>query len=627
MPSLKTRSPAIAKAKQLLPVEDLTGGVDLRRSQTLLPPNRARTLKNFSLEEPGALKTRKGYLAASAASFGSNPQGGQRVYLANSVFTLMALDGAVYKPSDAWVKGASVYSTISSAAQVFFPYDRDLVAVMDGANRPRFSTSGTAFSLMGTDAPVTSPTLSTASTGGLSSGKYAVAYTYKHRGTAHESNGSSASTITITGTSGCLNVQATASTDPKVDAYVFYARHILPDGESVLRKVSSGAASTLTITSSAWTSADEIPTNHNVPPTVVFAAIWKSRWWAKDAAVGNRLRFTELFQPQSWPTLYYIDIPFEKGDSITAIQSLGDTLIIYGQSGGFLVIGQTALDFEVRPSQGLDTGAFGPRAAAKVEQASLHMSGDGVGTYDGASDRDLVRDIIDGWRDLVTNTPSSGLSNVAAVHDALQHEVRISVPRVYPTAARGEWVLNLERTRDNQGAPAWTTTDRDIAFYMHWNGNEPTAGNRGRLFSIGSTGGVVMEENVGGSANSSNMTAEYEGAGLSLGVHRGRYVDAHVEYEPHSGALSIEPVVDGVSQGAIALSIGTGLYTYGSTSATYGTAIYSGAGRKKAYTPLPMGANGRSIVTKLVYTGTERMKIYTYAYGLVPEPTPLQMGE
>src|SRR5690242_14557834 len=109
MPRLKTQAPLAARQKQLLSVEDLTGGVDLRRSQTLLDPNRGRQYLNWSLEEPGALVVRKGYQAASSVTFGSNPQGGERVYLASTVFTLMAIDGAVYKPTDAWVKGAAVY--------------------------------------------------------------------------------------------------------------------------------------------------------------------------------------------------------------------------------------------------------------------------------------------------------------------------------------------------------------------------------------------------------------------------------------------------------------------------------------------------------------------------------------
>ena len=59
--ALKTRSPKASRSPQLLEVNDLTGGVDLRRSPTLMQSNRARTLKNYSLEEPGALIVRPGY--------------------------------------------------------------------------------------------------------------------------------------------------------------------------------------------------------------------------------------------------------------------------------------------------------------------------------------------------------------------------------------------------------------------------------------------------------------------------------------------------------------------------------------------------------------------------------------
>ena len=62
----------------------------------------------------------------------------------------------------------------------------------------------------------------------------------------------------------------TGTTDAQVDAIVVYARKISA-GETVLRKVSSlaqsgGANSTLVVTSTTWTTADEIPTDHTLPP-------------------------------------------------------------------------------------------------------------------------------------------------------------------------------------------------------------------------------------------------------------------------------------------------------------------------------------------------------------------------
>lgn len=627
MARLKTRSPAAASDLQVVPVEDMTGGVDLRRSRSLVQPSRARTLKNYALTEPGALVVRPGWSTVSASLGSSAAQGGQRVYLASTVFSLIAFGGEVYRPTDAWTLGSSVLSSLHATNLVFFPYDRDVVMAMDGSNRPRVSTNGTTWYLSGIDRPTAVPTLSSASSGALSSGEYEVVYTYKHRGTLHESNPSSGSTITISGSTGAIHATATASTDAKVDAYVWYARHKTPDGESIRRKVSSGAASTYTITSSAWTTNDEVPSNHDAPVAGLrFARVWKNRWWAPDGTAGNRLRFTELFQPQSWPAEYYIDIPFEKGDDITACEPLGDTFLVFGESGVFLIVGQTSLDFEVRPSQGADSGALGPRAVAKVEQAVVHASADGVFSFDGTSDRDLTRDISTAWFDLVKNTASTTLAKIAVIHDDIAHEVRISVPRVYPTAAPGEWVLNLDRSRDNDGVPAWTTTDRTIAFYMPWDGNERSAGNRGRLFSMPSSAAFVCEENVGNTANSSDMVAEYEGPTLAMGLHRTRFIGLHLEVEPHGGTFSIQAKVDGASQGDITLDIGAGLSPYG-IAAFYGTAsrLYGGTGRTKVYTKLPLTADGLSAALATVYRGREAFKHYTYALEVVPRPRPNRM--
>ncbi len=631
---IKSRSPLAAHTKQIIAVDDLTAGVDLRRSPTLLESGRSRTLKHFGVSEPGALTVEPGHTRVSSAAFGTvRPTGGARVYIGSTAVTLMAIDGSVYKPTDGWVRGASVYSTISTGTETFFPHDRDLAMVMDGANRPRFTTNGVTWFLAGTDAPSSGPALSSVSTGGLASGIFEVKYTYKHRGTAHESNPSSATALTLAASSGAIHATASPSTDAKNDAYVWYARKTSPDQESIFRKYSSGAASTVTITSSAWTANDEAPSNHTVPPTGLrFGVSWKSRWWAPSGTIGNRLHFTELFQPQSWPTLYFIDIPFEKGDSIADIKPLGDTLIVSGQSGKFLIIGQTSLDFEVRPSQGAESGAAGPRSTARVEQSLICASGDGVASFDGSGDRSLEHDIQPAWRDLVSNTASTSFARMALVHDKLRQVVRVAVPRVYPTGATGEWVLDLGRTRDQNGTPAWYHTDKDVAFYIHWDGNEPTAGDRGRLFFVSNSTAAHVYELLGGqsadaSVNSSQVMAEYEGPAINLGLHRARVADLHVEYEPHGGSFSVEPVIDGVSQGPITLNIGAGLYTYGSTLATYGTATYGGSGRRKAYTPLPISAEGRSAVLKMVYTGTERFKVFTYAFGVIPESVPRQWSE
>src|SRR5690349_1133750 len=108
MAGSRTQRAVTGKSYQLLPVTDLSGGVDLRTAQTLLKPERSRSLVNWSLGQPGALVVRAGYLAFSTTSLGSGrPQGGQRVYLntaipsqASTAFTLLAWNGGVYNLSD-----------------------------------------------------------------------------------------------------------------------------------------------------------------------------------------------------------------------------------------------------------------------------------------------------------------------------------------------------------------------------------------------------------------------------------------------------------------------------------------------------------------------------------------------
>jgi len=622
MPSLKTRAPRASRSAQLVEITDLSAGLDLRRSPTLVAENRARVMRNFALSEPGALVVRPGYMAFSSNSLGSlRIQGGQRAYLASTQISLVAYDGAVYELRDAGnINSTAVYSTISPTNPVFFPYDRTLVAVMDGANRPRKSTDGISWQLMGLDAAVSASTLSSVAGGSLSASEFEVSFSYKDRGLAHESNISTFLSTRLLGATGALHVEVPNSTDPQTDAIVLYARNKTA-GETVLRKVSSaavqgGLSSTYRITSSGWSANDEAPTNHNAPGAYEFGVVWKNRWWAKSNVVGNRLHFTELFQPQSWPTLFYIDIPFERGDEITALISQGDTLLVFGQSKVFLIIGQTSLDFEVRPSAGAQAGCLGPRAVEVIEQGVLHASAEGLFVFDGASDKLLSFDMEPAWRDLVRNSASTALSVVDLVYEFKNKEVRVAVPRVYPRGSRGELVLDLNRTRETE-TPAWTDTDRDIVGYLHLDGDEPVAGNRGRLLSWPSSGGRVFEESTGTTANSSNMTAEYEGPHVSLGLHRARLITVRGEYEPHAGALTIEPVLDEVSQGSQSVSIGAGIAQYG--SAVYGTALYGGSGRRMFANMQPLGAEGRTAWMKVTYSGQEAFRMFTYSMEIVPE--------
>ena len=637
MAETKTRAARASKVYQLVSVVGPSAGVDLRTSPTLLKPERAQKLVNFTLTEPGALVVRPGYRAFSTSSLGSSRmQGAARVYLntavpsaASTTFTLVAFNGSVRTASDSGGWGAVGLSGLSTN-EIAFPADRDVVAAFDGASSAIYkSTNGSSWTRFGIAAPSAIGSISSATTGAMSSGEYAFAFTYKDRDQAYESNGTTESTVTLTNSSGAFSVVVPNSSDPQVDAVVLYARKVSA-GETVLRKVSSqaqsgGANSTFAVNSTSWTTADEIQTTHTLPPVLSFGVIWKNRWWARSASVTNRIHFTELFQPQAWPGNYYVDIPFERGDSIQAIVPLGDTLLIFGATKIFIILGQSSLDFEVRPTLSSEDGAFGPRAVCAIENGVVHVGANGVYLFDGTTDRLLSFDIEPAWRDLVSNATASDLSRVSVVYHQRQKELRIAVPRRYPSGTRGEWVLDLNRTRTTS-APAWTATDRDIVGYVSWDGPEGSGGDRGRLFSWPGSVARLYEEATGTSANSSNMTAEYEGPGLTMGAYRARFIDMRGEYEPHAGSLSVEPTVDGQSMGVQSVAMSVPGAVYG--TAEYGLADYgSGLSRKQFFKMLPTRADGRTFTLKLNYSGQDSFRFYSYHVGIVPETAPRAFTE
>src|SRR3990167_1123669 len=152
--SATTQTATAGRAYPLLPVVGPSAGMDLRTSPTLIPPNRARSLVNFTLTEPGALVVRPGVVAFSTGSLGSGRiQGAQRVYLntaipsaQSTIFTVVGYNGSLYVQSDSggWPTSAAsaVLTGLSTVNELSFPSDRDLVAVFDGVNAAKKSTNG-----------------------------------------------------------------------------------------------------------------------------------------------------------------------------------------------------------------------------------------------------------------------------------------------------------------------------------------------------------------------------------------------------------------------------------------------------------------------------------------------------
>jgi hypothetical protein len=610
-----------------VPVEDLSGGLDLRKSPTQLRSNRSRVLRNWSLRNPGEIIVWPGWRSFSTSSLGAGrPQGAQRVYLGGGTpFLLAAWNGGIYQPSDAGVWGSTVSTGWSSTNQIFFPYDRTIVAILDGATAAKKSVDGTTWTNFGIAAP-SAPTGVAVAGGSLVAG-HVYEFSVSGRDDALLAESNESDTVEVTPAGVTLTVRLTVShhTDTQVDTLVIYGRDVTA-GEDVRRRITTVAnpavSTTVDIATNDWDAGAEAPSDHDVPPLLAFGVVWKNRWWARHATVANRLHFTQIFENQSWPTDFFIDIPFERGDDIAALMPLGDTLLVFGQSKVFLVIGQTSLDFEVRPSGASQAGALGPRAVDVIELGAVHAAADGIFLFDGATDR-LLSDDIDGyapvavgWRKYITSASSADLARTPVCYHHAAKELAIGVTNLYPFGTGGEWVLDLNRTR-LQDTPAWTTTDRPVGGYVRWDGNEGTIGNRGRLFTWSQTIGKLYEERTGTTADGADMVATYTGPEFAMGGRTTRIVDGAIEFEPHAGTFGVELTVDNRSFGAQNLDISGAAAAYG--SAIYGTSTYGGSGRKRTPCTFPLEAEGLTCGITATYTGQEAFRWYTYRLGVVPE--------
>jgi hypothetical protein len=451
---------------------------------------------------------RPGYLAFSTVSLGAGrPQGGQRVYLntaipsaASTAFTLIGWNGGVYNLSDSggWLSTTPQLSGLSTATDLVFPHDRDLVAVMDGSTTPYKSTNGSSWTAMGIQRPTVAPTLSSA-TGLAEHVGVRVLYTYKDRDLAYESNGQVAgSTITLTATGRSMSGRAEqhragGGRDCRLRAQQDERGDGPAQGElaGAIGRAPTARSSSPPRTGRATTKNRRITIR---PRSLSFGVVWKNRWWARSATVKNRIHFTQLFQPQSWPALFFLDIPFERGDEIRALVPMGDTLIVFGTTRIFLLVGQTSLDFEVRPTLGSQEGAFGPFATCIVENGVIHVGANGVYIFDGTTDRYLSFDIEPAWRDLVKNSAVADLQRIAVCMTASGKKCgsrcRAGIPRA-PSANGSSTSIAPAK-----GGEAWTATDRTIGGYIQFNGPEAQAGDRGRLFSWHSSIARVFEEST-----------------------------------------------------------------------------------------------------------------------------------
>lgn len=620
----------------IVQVKDLTAGVNLRPSPTNVNPDQAALLLNTLISSKGELAIYPGWKAFSASSLATRrSQGGKRIYLKNAVtFSLAADNGNVYSPNDSTgAFGAAVSTGWNTANPIDFPNDRDQVAIFDGATVPKKSTDGVTWTQLGITAPA-APAVAVAAGGSLVAGDvYEITCTYQNTALLQESNESLISTATPAAANLTINVTTVASADAQVGNILIYARDkTAAEASRRLVTTVANANAVVAITTNNWSAGHPPPAIGlaSVALAMTFGVVWKNRWWGRDATVKNRIRFSQVFANNQWPDNFYVDIPFERGEDVLGLQPLGDVLVVFGYTRFYLILGQTSLDFEVRPALGAQTGVFGFRSVDVMENSIVHAGAPGVYVYNGATDTLLTYPIDPAWQYMMGNTTAAELAILPMTYHKLRKELRVAVPVLFPLGTRGEWVLDLNRTNvpvpptQVPNAQAWFATDRTIGGYVQWDGNEPNSNNQGRIFSWSPTLVQWFEERTGTSANGFDLTMQYYGYMLPFGIQFGRVIDTYLEYQPAGTqtTFAVDLSVDGNLQGSQSLSI------IGTTTSKYGVAKYGigkyGGGVNRAMLPIlwPLTAEGHAAQLRLTYTGQGTPKFFTYGFNVIEEDLP-----
>lgn len=352
-------------------ISDLSGGLNLDTNALLVADNEAVDIRNFRLDKLGSLVSRQGYARYNDASPGNvlalgrwrNPTN------PNTNVVLVALsDGSLSgMVSGSWTQ---LLTGLDTSAEGEFVPVRDVTIYANGVDSPVVFDGTDAYTL-GLAAPSSAPSVS--STTGTLDGTYGYAYTYYSTSRGIESNASDTSPITLS-TEGA-DVDVVASTDSSVDKIRVYRTTAGGSTPLLLDEVSNVTA-TYTDDGSGSLVITLAPTTNDQPPALEHVAYLQGYTFG---SIDGTLYWSKPYQPDYWPALYSTEVPFEGNDTIVALWSHRDTLLIFGRQNIILLSGSSG---EWRLSRvDVDQGAVNSRCILEVEGSLVFLSKDGLRTF------------------------------------------------------------------------------------------------------------------------------------------------------------------------------------------------------------------------------------------------------
>jgi hypothetical protein len=227
--------------------------------------------------------------------------------------------------------------------------------------------------------------------------------------------------------------------------------------------------------------------------------------------LGLPLRFEERF----------ISVEFLRSQVAVAVNSVGDTLIVHGDSDAWLLRGQTEANFQAQPLS--IPGTRGQATTLVVDGQYYFANDEGFYALDGANPVNLALPIIKRWRNF-------------AASPSLEH-FRLS-------ASRRFGLIYIQTNNDNEAAEVMVYDARNKAW---WRDTQSTT-RAGRLFDVGeyalrattavNESGSYEIQHFKGAARTAQGRIEYRAIDAGNYTNRKRVNAVHIEVLHEGGGVT-----------------------------------------------------------------------------------------
>jgi len=221
----------------------------------------------------------------------------------------------------------------------------------------------------------------------------------------------------------------------------------------------------------------------NAPPQGKLPVLHKEKLFCVDASEPSTLKWSDTFEPEDWPGVFYWDVNRGDGDEIVCLKKFIGELIIFKRRSTHTLKGISIEDMQL---QELDTriGAVGPRAVAQHKNHLYIVSDKGIHQFNGVKFDNISNFIIPR---LWGRVNKDHLSQAAVgVWDEL---IWFALP--VDGSITNNMVLIYDLSQGEQGA-WWPWDGMDISCFATWIENETLV-----LYTGHPSEGKIVQQYVG----------------------------------------------------------------------------------------------------------------------------------